>query len=276
MFGGGVPAFSNSKALFVLKVGDMTKAPAFQFYPADWLNDIKLQSCSLESQGLLINLMCIMHQSKPYGYLMINGSIPPMKAVCKVLRLHHKTYQARLKELLLYGVLSKDENGCIFCKRMVKDEQIRGIRRSAGKLGGNPLLKQKVKHVSKQKSTPSSSSSSSSSSSNNKDKIIKKISGNNSHPEKIYSDYILKIIPFRKSKMRSVKNIARHLKNHPFEDLISAIENYSLIALKSDPEFRKDPANFFGIQEPSFVDYLPGNFEPPKKVVKPKDWKNEF
>lgn len=139
----------------------MVKIPAFQFYPADWLNDIKLQSCSLAAQGLLINLMCIMHQSEPYGKLMINGHKPSIKDVSHLLRLHHKTYQARLKELLLYGVLYEDENGVVCNKRMIKDEHIRQVRRDAGKLGGNPLLKQKDKQDSKQKSTPSSSVSSS-------------------------------------------------------------------------------------------------------------------
>ena len=139
----------------------MVKIPAFQFYPADWLNDIKLQSCSLAAQGLLINLMCIMHQSEPYGQLMINGTKPSIKVVSNLLRLHHKTYQARLKELLLYGVLCEDENGVIYSRRMLKDEQLRDVRRRSGKMGGNPLLKQTVKQDSKQKTTPSSSSSSS-------------------------------------------------------------------------------------------------------------------
>jgi hypothetical protein len=145
----------------------MDKTPAFQFYPADWLNDIKLQSCSLEAQGLLINLMCLMHQSEKYGYLLINEVIPPDKEVARLLRLHHKTYHTKLIELLNKGVLYQEESGVIFCKRMVKDEQIRQIRREAGKLGGSPLLKQAVKQNIEQKPTPSSSSSSSSSSPSN-------------------------------------------------------------------------------------------------------------
>ncbi|MCF7811580.1 hypothetical protein K9N50_11395 [bacterium] len=121
------------------------KRPSFAFYPADWLNDIKLQSCSLSAQGLLVNLMCLMHQSDPYGYLLINGIIPSNKDVSHLLRLHHKTYQAGLKELLLYGVLCQKENGTIFSKRMIQDEHIRLVRSEAGKLGGSPLLKQDVK-----------------------------------------------------------------------------------------------------------------------------------
>ena len=155
----------------------MVKSPSFQFYPADWLNDIKLQSCSLEAQGLLVNLMCLMHQANPYGYLIINGSVPSHKEVARLLRLHHKTYHTRLKELILYGALRQGENGVIYCKRMVEDEYLRIVRREAGKMGGSPLLKQKVKQDSKQNPTPSSSSSS------RKEKIVKKIVKSIEYPE---------------------------------------------------------------------------------------------
>ena len=137
----------------------MPKAPSFQFYPADWLNDIKLQSCSLAAQGLLMNIMCLMHQSDRYGHLLINGAAPASKDVSRLLRVHHKTYDKTLIELLSAGALCRDENGFIFCARMVKDEHIRQVRRAAGAKGGSPLLKQN----GKQKPTPSSSSSSSSS-----------------------------------------------------------------------------------------------------------------
>jgi len=118
----------------------VSKLPAIMFYPADWLNDIKLQSCSLGAQGLLVNLMCLMHQSKKYGYLLINGDIPNDRTVIKLLRIHHKTYQSKLKELLSYGVLCKDKNGAIFSKRMVEDEMLRQVRQFSGSLGGNPAM----------------------------------------------------------------------------------------------------------------------------------------
>jgi len=139
----------------------MPKRPSFQFYPADWLNNIKLQSCSLAAQGLLIDIMCLMHQSEKYGFLLINGSIPLDKSVARLLRVHHKTYHTRLIELIESGVLRRSENGSIFCKRMVDDEHIRVVRSAAGSQGGSPLLKQKVKQKDKQKQTPSSSPSSS-------------------------------------------------------------------------------------------------------------------
>lgn len=139
----------------------MNKPPAFQFYPADWLNDIKLQSCPMAAQGVLINLMCLMHQSERCGFLLINGSKPDQRTIIKLLRTHHRTFKHSLSLLLSSGVLREDENGVVYCPRMVKDGALRDKRRAAGKLGGNPfLLKQKVNPELKQKPTPSSSSSS--------------------------------------------------------------------------------------------------------------------
>ena len=162
-----------------------TKSPSFQFFPADWLNDIKLKACSLSAKGLLIDLMCLMHQSKKYGYLVLNGTKSELKlnenVLKKILNVNKKSLHFALKELLDLGVLKTDENENIFCKRMVQDEYIRNIRREAGSKGGNPILltgqsnpyyldKQNDKHLDKQrdnqkgkqKITPSSSSSSSS------------------------------------------------------------------------------------------------------------------
>ena len=82
-----------------------------------------------------------------------------------MLGLSPKKTQKTLKTLHGFGVYSVDENGVIYSRRMVKDEKIRQIRANAGKLGGSPLLKQKVKQTGKQKQTPSSSSSIPSSSS---------------------------------------------------------------------------------------------------------------
>lgn len=131
----------------------MTRDPWFRFYPADWYNDIKLQACSLASQGLLINLMCLMHQSEKYGYLLINGRMPNPKSLIKLSRLHHKTFKGHLKELLDNGVLKEDEQGVIYCPRMVKDQEVRQEKQRAGAMGGNPYLvkqpvKQGVKHNS--------------------------------------------------------------------------------------------------------------------------------
>lgn len=87
----------------------------------------------------------------------------------------------------------------------------------------------------------------------------------NVYIKNIYTYYCDKILPIRKSKQRALSNIESHLKRYSEDSLKVAVDNYSQIALSSEPEFRKDPANFFGKNEPYFKDYLPENFEPPKE-----------
>ena len=118
------------------------KPPAFQFYPGDWLSNVKLQSCSMRAQGVLVNLMCCMHQSERYGFLLINGSKPNHKQIKNITKMHQKSFNHDIKMLLNAGVL-KEKDGILYSPRMVRDEALREKRREFGKLGGNPNL---VKH----------------------------------------------------------------------------------------------------------------------------------
>jgi hypothetical protein len=142
--------------------------PSFQFYPQDWLSDEALSACSMAAQGLWIRMLCLMHKSERRGFLMVGGKPPTEKQLSRMLYSSQNWIQKWIMELTLTGVLSVDKTtGCIYSRRMVKDEHIRCVRAKAGKLGGNPLLvdlhKQTVKQTSNQTPTPSSSSSSSSS-----------------------------------------------------------------------------------------------------------------
>lgn len=81
--------------------------------------------------------------------------------------------------------------------------------------------------------------------------------------EKLCSFYIEKIEPAknRRTKVRAIANILKHSKKHSFRNMANAVVNYTKTALGYDPEFRKDPANFFGINDPYFRAFLPGNFK---------------
>ena len=82
----------------------------------------------------------------------------------------------------------------------------------------------------------------------------------------IYEFYLEKILPENRSGTRARLNIKSHLKNHSIEDLKQSVLNYSTKALKNDPKYRKDPANFFGKSEPYFKDFLPSLFKPSPKA----------
>ena len=138
------------------------KRPAFQFYPSDWRKDSGLRLCSLAARGLWVELMCIAHESEEYGKLKQNGRGFSHKTLAKLVGLSPQTTLKLLKELEENGVFSRDEDGAIYSRRMVRDEELRKIRAEAGSKGGNPiLLGNLVKQNGKQKPTPSSSSSSS-------------------------------------------------------------------------------------------------------------------
>ena len=79
--------------------------------------------------------------------------------------------------------------------------------------------------------------------------------------KKLYEFFVFEIGPARKSKQRTLKNIEKHLKRFSYDDLKSSILNYKSTINGTDPTYRKDPANFFGINEPYFLDFLPENFQ---------------
>lgn len=149
------------------------KRPSFQFYPADWLRDTGLRSCSTGARGLWIDMICFMHEGNPYGHLKVGDKVILPENLSRMVGETLEVVNVWLNELKVAGVYDVAEDGSICSRRMIRDENLREIRALGGKKGGNPALISKtkvnlednhevVKEV-KQKPTPSSSSSSSSS-----------------------------------------------------------------------------------------------------------------
>ena len=138
------------------------KRPSFQFYPSDWLRDTALRSCSTGARGLWIDMICFMHEGSPYGYLKVADKVILPSNLARMVGEPLEVVQGWLHELQESGVYDVD-NGAIFSRRMIRDEELRQKRSEGGKLGGNPNLKvnHKVIQEDKQKPTPSSSSTSS-------------------------------------------------------------------------------------------------------------------
>jgi len=136
------------------------KRPSFQFYPSDWLRDTALRSCSTGARGLWIDMICFMHEGSPYGHLKVANKVILPSNLARMVGETLDIVEGWLHELQEAGVYDTD-NGAIYSRRMIRDEELRQKRAEGGKLGGNPNLK--VNHEVKQKPTPSSSSPSSSS-----------------------------------------------------------------------------------------------------------------
>jgi len=116
------------------------KRPSFQFYPGDWLRDTALRTCSIGARGLWIDMICLMHEGNPYGYLKVGNKVILPDNLCRIVGATLDEVEGWLSELSDAGVCSKDESGCIYCRRMVRDEEVRRRRAAGGKLGGNPAL----------------------------------------------------------------------------------------------------------------------------------------
>jgi hypothetical protein len=106
-----------------------------------------------------------MHEGNPYGHLKVGNKVIHFSNLARMVGESEELVEQWLNELFEAGVYDLADDGSICSRRMIKDENLRNIRAAGGKLGGNPLLKDKHKdnHEVKQKPTPSSSSSSSSS-----------------------------------------------------------------------------------------------------------------
>ena len=164
-----------------------TRLPSFQFYPGDWLKDPALRSVSPAARGLWIDLLCLMSESEPRGYLQdANGQPLGHVQIARMTGCPPQTVKRLLEELAVSGVfsiqkvsedsgvfdqiLSSQTRGVLYSRRMVRDERIRQQNRANGVKGGNPALSKSDNPPDNRESnrnpTPSSSSSSSSSSSN--------------------------------------------------------------------------------------------------------------
>jgi hypothetical protein len=146
------------------------KRPSFQFYPGDWLNDAALRTVSVPARGLWIEMICLMHQGSDYGYLKVNHKVILIPNLARMVGATLDETEAWIAELDSAGVFGRDADGCIFSKRMIRDEEVRSARAAGGKLGGNPALKGKSK-VNLPANLPPTPSSSSSSSSSIKDQL---------------------------------------------------------------------------------------------------------
>jgi len=183
------------------------KRPSFQFYPADWLRDTALRSCSMGARGLWIDMICFMHEGNPYGHLKVGNKVILSTNLASMVGATLKDVIDWLEELHQAGVYELGDNGTIYSKRMVRDEILRNKRAEGGKLGGNPALKvnhddnSKVEIEDKQKPTPSSSSSSSSTTSSTKKNTVAPPTG---VTDSVWQDWLI----LRKTKRAAVTQSA--------------------------------------------------------------------
>jgi hypothetical protein len=164
----------------------MSKNPAFQFYPGDWTRDLDDQP--LEVEGAWIRICCRLWWSETKGQ-----ATKPIREWARILRKSEKKTKEILEILLSKSISSgsvlDNQNVTIISRRMVRDYEISQIRRTVGKLGGNPGLT-KVKEILVNQNLSKTASLLSSVSSSDKEEVLPEAKISFIHKEKKFSGIV--------------------------------------------------------------------------------------
>lgn len=107
-----------------------------------WLSEEGLRVCCLEAHGLWFRCLCLMFKNEERrGYLEHKGTPITAEWLAKSVNVPVSKVEKLLSELENARVFSRDPNGVIYSRRMVRDEATRLQSQVNGKRGGNPRLK---------------------------------------------------------------------------------------------------------------------------------------
>lgn len=101
----------------------MTDFPWSKFFWSDWESDQGLRLCSLAAQGLWMRMLCVCAKHEPKGYLAINGHPLTVDAIARLAGVTETEAGNLIAELDRNGVFSRNRSGCIYSRRMVRDEK---------------------------------------------------------------------------------------------------------------------------------------------------------
>lgn len=134
-------------------VDTQKKLPSIQWYPGDWRKDPGVQAADFHVRGVWFECCMLMHESEDRGKLILNGRPMPDPAIARLLGMHLDEWLEARTIILEYGIGTEDEHGALCCRRMVRDENLRRIRASAGAKGGRST--QADRKQAKPQQTPS-------------------------------------------------------------------------------------------------------------------------
>lgn len=97
--------------------------PWSKFFWSDWEADQGLRLCSLAAQGLWMRMLCVCARHEPKGHLAIAGNPLDVTAIARLAGVAETEVETLLEELERNGVFSRNRNGCIYSRRMVRDEK---------------------------------------------------------------------------------------------------------------------------------------------------------
>jgi hypothetical protein len=111
-----------------------------KFFWQDWETDHAVRLCSFAAQGLWMRMLCIAAAHDPIGYVAVAGKGLDETGLALLTGRPGSEIASLLGELDQHGVFSRDRQGRIYSRRMIRDARKAATARNNGKKGGNPTL----------------------------------------------------------------------------------------------------------------------------------------
>lgn len=96
-----------------------------KFYPANWLGDPGLRTCSAAARGLWIDMLCLMVNASPYGHLKLGRKKIDVPTLAGLTNIPPGRVEKLLAELQKAAVFSVTNHGVIYSRRMVRESKWR-------------------------------------------------------------------------------------------------------------------------------------------------------
>lgn len=97
------------------------KYPWTKWFWTNYRSDPGVRQCGAIARGVWIEMLGLMHEAKPRGWLSPDMLVPEVLA--KATGLSVEEIRIALPELERNGVFSRDERGWIYCRRMVRETE---------------------------------------------------------------------------------------------------------------------------------------------------------
>lgn len=109
--------------------------PAFPFYFGDWRKAGEIRALDLGVRMIWFEMLGFMWESTERGYLTLNGKPVSNSVITKMLGIDITTFEQALQQMEEFNVFSRREDGAIYSRKMVRDEEIRLVKSASGKQG---------------------------------------------------------------------------------------------------------------------------------------------
>ena len=115
--------------------GKKSDLPAMPFYFGDWRKSPEVRALDLDVRMIWFEMLGLMWESTERGYLTLNDRCVSNSVITRMLGIDITTFEKALKQMEDFNVFSRRDDGAIYSRKMVRDEEIRRIKSEAGKIG---------------------------------------------------------------------------------------------------------------------------------------------